>query len=219
MNQIYGASFLFLCPCIFCWPKPCIQESITPSYSGLWLVTIMRLTTDGPFADLWWDIKCVLSGVRPRVPAHHPSSLTSDTAALITHPCRHCSVKWSHSGVKTLSTTLTLMLLTELLVTCLRTKFEWWNLRTFVFIEKVLANDHIIYFIYITVLDIKRYIWIMGKIHIICFKCQGKYAFTGTGLLSCQFYFNSTNYKKPQIVTDLLNIGPSKPLPRSSGRE
>ena len=30
------------------------------------------------------------------------------------------------------------------------------------------------------------------------------------GLLSCQFYFNSTNYKKPQIVTDLLNIDPSK---------
>ena len=41
-----------------------------------------------PFADLWWDIKCVLSDVRPRVPEHHPSSLTSDTAALITHPCR-----------------------------------------------------------------------------------------------------------------------------------
>ena len=31
-----------------------------------------------------------------------------------------------------------------------------------------------------------------------------------TKFLSCQFYFNSTNYKKPQIVTDQLNIGPPK---------
>ena len=49
--------------------------------------------------------------------------------------------------------------------------------------------------------------------YIICLKCHGKYAFTHLPeprLLSCQFYFNSTNYKKPQIVTDLLNIGPSK---------
>ena len=41
--------------------------------------------------------------------------------------------------------------------------------------------------------------------HIILLKWQWRYAFPETMLSSCQFYFNSTNYKKPQIVTDLLN--------------
>lgn len=42
---------------------------------------------------------------------------------------------------------------------------------------------------------------------------------SGTTLLSCQFYFNSTNYKKPQIVTDQLNIGPPKTNTNVNGRK
>ena len=107
------------------------------------------------------------------------------------------------------------MLLRRNLYPVSKLEFEWWNLRTFVFIEKVLANDHIIYPHYIyrskTLSDLN---YAENFNLIVSLKCHEKWALPETKLLSCQFYFNSTNYKKPQIVTDLLNIGPQKPSPR-----
>ena len=103
-----------------------------------------------PIADLW-SIKCVLSA--PGWP-HHPSywHLTLQSP-------RACSTHYSSTlqagvtaaanghtrAVKILSAPTTWDVVKTELVTCLKTKFKWWNFSTFVFIEKVLANDHIIY--------------------------------------------------------------------------
>ena len=168
-----------------------------------------------PIADLW-SIKCVLSA--PGWP-HHPSywHLTLQSP-------RACSTHYSSTlqagvtaaanghtrAVKILSAPTTWDVVKTKLVTCLKTKFKWWNFSTFVFIEKVLANDHIIYITFGS--KTSSHLNYGGNFnHTICFKCHRIHMLlVTTKLLSCQFYFNSTNYKKPQIVTDLLNIGPSK---------
>ena len=151
---------------------------------------------------------------------HHPSSLTSDTAALITHPCRPlqrqmvtlCCQDTLHN---------TNCFLTELLVTCLRTKFEWWNLRTFVFIEKVLANDHIIYIrvrckIFLTWIMGKistiSYVWsVMENMHLPIYRNQGFYP---VNFISIQ---PITKNLKLWLIYLILVI--QKPLSRSFGRE
>lgn len=143
MNQIYEASFLlfvFVDPSlIFRNPNPSLFSVSSDHHCN-------EAYDWWPIADLW-SIKCVLSA------PGRPSSelLTSDTAepaALITHPLCSPRVTAAANGhtraVKILSAPTTWDVVKTKLVTCLKTKFEWWNFRTFVFIEKVLANDHII---------------------------------------------------------------------------
>ena len=122
---------------------------------------------------------------------HHPSSLTPDTAALITHPCRPLQRQMVTLCCQDTLHNTNFDVLTEFPFTCLKTKFQWWNLRTFVFIEKVLANDHIIY-ITVRCKTFSHLNYGENFKLIIRFKCHGKYAFTWTKafILSILFQFN-----------------------------
>ena len=129
-----------------CWPKPHIQESKP--------VLIFSLQ----WPSLQWGLRlmahcrfmvykmCIVSPPG----GHHPSYWHLTLQSLQHSLLIHCSPRVTAAAnghtraVKILSAPTTLDVVKTKLVTCLKTKFEWWNFRTFVFIEKVLANDHII---------------------------------------------------------------------------
>ena len=193
-NQIYEASFL-----LFVLVDPSFM------YSGIRNPFLFSVFNDHhcneaydwwPIADLW-SIKCVLSAPGwAHLPSYWHLTLQSPRA---------CSTHYSSTlqagvtaaanghtrAVKILSAPPTLDVVKTKLVTCLKTKFKWWNFSTFVFIEKVLANDHIIYITFGSKTSSHLNYGENFKL-IIHFKCHGKYAFTGTKafILSILFQFN-----------------------------
>ena len=179
-----------------CWPRPHIQESKP--------VLIFSLQ----WPSLQWGLRlmvhcrfmvykmCIVSMSAPGRPSSE--LLTSDTAepaALITHPLCSPRVTAAANGhtraVKILSAPTTWNVVKTKLVTCLKTKFEWWNFRTFVFIEKVLANDHIISFTFGSKTS-SHLNYGENFNHTICFISVIEYAFSRYKIfiLSILFQFN-----------------------------